>query len=142
MLLTLVLAGWFLLVRGGAGTREFVRATERFVAAGHTAEEAIQDITRFAELDQFDVTVRAEIDRMGRQAAVFRRLATDGDGEEARLAERAVTEADRVIAATGAYHDALVQTNKPLSQAAAAIVEMQAGMVELDRIADEWERRS
>jgi hypothetical protein len=76
---------------------------------------------------------------MERQVNVFRRLAAEGGEEEARLAEEAVVATQRVIDSTRAYAYSLVR--RRLAQNAAAMVEMQAGVAELDRIATEWEAR-
>lgn len=139
IVLTVAAGGWYFLLRGNGQQGEFLRAHEKVVAAERVAERAIHEITRFLELEAFDATVQAQLEVMERQANVFRRLAAEGGDEEARLAEEAVVATQRVIDSTRAYADSLVQ--RRLAQNAAAMVEMQAGVAELDRIATEWEAR-
>ncbi|MEX0663948.1 MAG: hypothetical protein WD598_04140 [Acidimicrobiia bacterium] len=135
LVVAVAVGAWYFLLRGGEQS-EFLRAHERFVAAEHVAEDAMPKVTRFIELEEFDATVLAQIDVMERQAEVFQRLADEGDDEKAQQAQEAAAAAERVITATRAYSYALLR--RRLTQTAAAVVEMQAGVVELDRLATEW----
>ena len=89
VVLTVAIGGWYFLLRGSGQQSEFLRAHDRFVAAEHDAEAAMAKVTRFIELEEFDATVLAQIKVMEHQAAVFKRLAGEGDDEEARLADKA-----------------------------------------------------
>jgi hypothetical protein len=139
VVLTVAIGGWYFFLRNAGQQSEFLRAHERVVAAERIAEAAINDITRFLDLEAFDATVQTQIKVMQRQAKVFRRLAQTGGDDEARLADEALVVTERVINSTRAYSYSLVR--RRLAQNAGAIVDMQAGVVELDRIAAEWEAR-
>ena len=139
VVLTVAIGGWYLFLRGGGQQSEFLRAHERVVAAERVAEDAIKGITRFLQLEAFDATVQAQIEVMERQANVFRRLAEEGGDEEAQLAEEAVAATERLVDWTLEYTSSLL--DRQLAKNAAAIVGMQAAVVELDRIAAEWEAR-
>jgi hypothetical protein len=140
VVLTIAVGGWYFLLRDSGQQSEFLRAHERFVAAERAAEAAMPKVTRFIELEEFDATVLAQIEVMERQAGVFQRLVREGDDEEAQLAEEAAAATDRVITATKAYSYALLRRPPRLAQVSAAVVEMQAGVVELDRLAAEWNK--
>ncbi|MBM3672324.1 MAG: hypothetical protein FJW86_09130 [Actinobacteria bacterium] len=140
LLLVVVVVGVLVLGRGG-GESTFVRSAQRIIDAVHTAEAALPEITRFEEIDQFSEVVLRELGVMQRQAEVLTQLASEADGEERELLDDAVLAANQVALWTQTYHEALAQTNKPLSQSATALAEMQAGVLTLEQAIEQWEQR-
>jgi hypothetical protein len=136
VVLTIAIGVWYFLLRGGGGS-EFVTALDRFVAAERAAEAAQEDVTRFVELEEFYDAVIKQLGAMERQALVFDRIAAETDGERGELADDAVAAADMVIENTRAYLDAMLR--RRLAQVRQVVAEMKAGVVELERVAAEWQ---
>ena len=140
VVVSLVVVVWFVALRGnGAATSEFIAAHDRFVAAERKVEAATGDVQRFLELDEFKAVVDTQLVVMEHQHAVLERIAAGEDGETKDLADQSVAQAARVITAANTHADAIIRTRR-LSDAAAAIAEMQAGVAELDRLAAEWKK--
>jgi len=139
VLATLAIGVWFFLLRGdGAATSEFLAAHERFVAAEQTAEGAMAQVERFLELEEFNATINAQRVVMQHQAAVFEGLSNEEGGGDTRLATEAAAASTFVLNALDGYAAAIL--DRRLADAASAVVEMQGGVADLDRVAAEWKK--
>ncbi len=138
VVVSLVVLVWFVALRGGGGTSEFIVAQERFVAAARKVEAASSEIQRALQLDAYKKVVDAQLVAMKHQDAVIERIAAEEDGTKRDIAVLSNVQTDRVIQAVDVGAAGIIR--RRLSEFAIANSEMQAGLTELERLAAEWKK--
>ncbi len=138
VVVSLAVVVWFVALRGSGPTSAFLAAHDRFVASAQKYQAATGDIQRALELDEFKVVVDKQLVALKHQRAVFKRVADEEDGTAKGIADLSVAQADRVITAVDVGAAGIIR--RRLSEFGVASSELQAGLVELDRLAAEWKK--
>ena len=138
LVLTLVVAAWYFVLRDSEASSVFVRASERYIAAVERIRGGAVDISRFLDLPVYDDMVDRQVQIIDKQTKVFERLARTEDGEAARIARDAADAAKRGRLAAFWYSESVI--NRKLTIATRADGELGAAMADLRLLITQWEQ--
>jgi hypothetical protein len=137
--LTVGVAGWyFVLGGGGEPSGDFVRAEQTYVKAAREIPVAATQVQQQTDLGGFDVVASASLVRMGKQLEVFRRLATDEEGESARIADDAAKSASLGMNSAVIFRNAL--TRNRVADANGALQQLDDAINDLEATAQRWKK--
>lgn len=137
--LTVGVAGWFFVLGGGGEpSADFTRAERRYVEAARSIPVAATHVQRQLEINDFSVVANEALRRMTDARDTFRRLATDEEGESARIADEAARTSSLGLSAAGIFIDALRRND--LSDAAGARSQLEDAIADLEAAAKRWKR--
>ena len=136
---TMAAAAWFFMLRDTAPSSEFVRATDRYIAAVEQIREGTTEVSRFLDLPGYDDMVERQLIIMAKQTKVFERLARTERGEAARIARDAVDAANRGRFSASWYSESII--SRRLTRAQNFNGELGAAVADLRLYVDQWESR-
>jgi hypothetical protein len=105
-------------------------------AAVEASEGALSVVERTGELEAFNATISKQQEVLRNQISTFDRLATEGSGDDARLAADASAATVKVLVALNSYLAAVL--DRHLTDALYGSVQMHEGVEALDAVAAEW----
>jgi hypothetical protein len=140
---TLAVAGWFVLLRGGGGSSAtgFVAAEQRFADAAHQMLNSASSIAVNEDLNTFDRGNRFLFLAMQNQIDEFKRLATTESGTTKSIAQQAVTTGQNTVRDLTDYATALDRGTN-LTALSDAGQRVYSDLSDLSHLADQWKQNS
>lgn len=134
-------AGWYFLGREGSGSEaqalDFSSVEERFVAAARELPATTGVVQEFNDLGQFNYSLDSKTRIIQNSMAEFVTIVNEGDGEESKLARRAITNGENMLRAIVRFREAITETND-LVDAQAALADIATQVDDLEAKVTAW----
>ena len=140
VVVTVGAAGWFFLGQGGSGTaNDFVSIEQRFAQAAAAVHLTPGAVHQSVDLQAFNIALDDQALVMEQSLEQFNQIMKANEGEAAALAQSALHASTRALQAVARLRDAIV-TSANLSNATAALDEMDRAVDDLKQLAEQWKR--
>lgn len=141
LVITASAAAWFFLGQGDSSesSHSFVSTERRFAQAAAAVHLTPGAVHQFGDLHAFNVALDDQALVMEESLEQFNQILKAEEGEAARIAQNALDAGTRALRAVSHLRDAIV-TSGNLSNATAALDEMDRAVDDLKQQAAQWKR--
>ncbi len=140
LLVTAGAAAWFFLGQGDSESSQgFVSTEQRFAQAAAAVHLTPGAVHQSSDLHAFNVALDDQALVMEQSLEQFNQIMKGEDGEAAKIAQDALDAGTRALRAVARLRDAIV-TSGNLSNAGAALEEMDRAVDDLKQQAEQWKR--
>jgi len=140
LVITAGAAAWFFLGQGDPDSSQgFVATEQRFAQAAAAVHLTPGAVHQSSDLRAFNVALDDQALVMEQSLEQFNQIMKGEDGEAAKIAQDALDAGTRALRAVSHLRDAIV-TSANLSNAGAALDEMDRAVDELKQLAEQWQR--
>jgi hypothetical protein len=141
VVLTVLAAGWYVLGRGRSGTEapalDFSSVEARFVAAARELPATTAVVQEFHDLGQFNYSLDLKTRIIQNSMAEFVTIVNERNGEESKLARRAITNGENMLRAIVRFREAITETND-LVDAQTALADIATQVDDLEAKVKAW----
>jgi len=136
---TAATAGWYFLLNGSSPpSGEFVVARDKFADAAHAITTQAAHTNRRLDFPEFNTVFDASVATMTSQREVFRRLASQEEGEAVQIATDAANAATLGITSAETFKFALDKSR--VDDANGARDQLESAVADIGRQAKAWQR--
>jgi hypothetical protein len=141
VVLTVLAAGWYFLGRGSSGNEapalDFSSVEARFVAAARELPATTAVVQEFNDLVQFNYSLDLKTRIIQNSMAEFVTIVNERNGEESKLARRAITNGENMLRAIVRFREAITETND-LVDAQTALADIATQVDDLEAKVKAW----